>query len=261
VDSAELGAGKETVAEDGTLWLPLSLDWKPLWRTLRSADLTAAAAASARAAEARAALPALASRLNVRYVAAAAAGLSLSSLLACTASLMQHPSRTPQPPPQPLGLGIEIVAGPPAEAPPGGWAAVSDPAWGVVYASGARSLILSATCSPETLHSFLATNGAACDAQREEGDALRLRQSELKALARVRMGMDVDVSGLLPEAAAVVAVERLVGAEAQLEKGRGLRLLLVADDSPLRYVVAETGALCVPIGFELEELIAMLLRE
>ena len=258
--------GAFLLAEDGKLWLSLCTDWRPLWRFLRDADLAWAAAAgnaaASRAAAVHAALPGLAELLRVKYIYAPST-IEASSF--CEALSDAAAVLSAAPPAGPFRFGVSLCS----EIPAGDWNSVwADPGGRtmIAYAFGQRSIEVDARCSPFALAQFLLQHGARCDAECGMGDAARAMLESVQSSLLASLGITLSVSALLNDGIAVTAGERLLAAAAELrtavgEKLDGTKLMLVADTDVCRYQVLAAGTLCVPVGFQVEEVVRAVLGQ
>ena len=261
--------GKTCVlAQDGTLWMPLSKDWRPLWRFLRSCDLAAAAAAGQATAQAsadvQARLPEVAALLGVKYVFAPTAlfpepvGRFIRGILSHEAGTRRRDGGDA------FRFGIHVCA----EMPPGPWDVTfpkhqSPPL--AAYSTGQRSVMVNIDCPPAALFQFLADHGAACDAQRAAGEDVRALLEKAQAAVNATLGAALHASVLLPEAAALASFEKLLAAAAQitdavgLDRLRGTRIMVVSDADPCAYEVLPNGTLCIPASFKVDLLVRAIL--
>jgi hypothetical protein len=263
--------GRFQLADDGTLWLSLCADWRPLWRFLRGADLAwaaeAGAAAAARAADAEAALPSLASLLRVKYIYAPTTlrpeplsgfCISLSDAAAVLSALPMLAGG-------PFGFGLHVCAC----VSPGAWDLAWDDAAGrtlVAYAFGQRSVFVAADCPPWALAHFLAQHGERCDAERAAGERMRAALEGVQASLRAALGVTLGTSVLLPDAAALASAERLLAAAPELRAAvgahlAGARLMIVADTDACRFECLANGTLCIPLSWRVEEVLRVLLQQ
>ena len=258
---------------DGTLWLALAQDWRPIWRFLRAADLTAAAAtgqaAAQAAADVQARLPEVAAVLGVKYVFAPSALRPQPLDGFCAAVLAAGPE---------LGLagrawrfGIHVCD----RIPPGQWDAVWPPVSAgaaprqgpllAAYARGQRSVMVAVTCSPHSLAQFLGAHGEACDLQRAAGEGLRAQLEAAQKEVLAALGAALHASVQLPDDAALEAARRLLGGAGAIREAvgdatlRSTRILLVSDADPCAYEVLPNGTLCIPATFEVELLVRAIL--
>jgi hypothetical protein len=269
--------GRFQLAEDGTLWLSLCADWRPLWRFLRAADLAwaaqAGAAAAARAADAEASLPRLAALLRVKHIYAPTT-LRPEPLCGFCASLSDAAAVLAASPIDAaacgssggaFGFGLHVCAA----VSPGTW----DLAWAdasgrtlVAYAFGQRSVFVAADCPPWALAHFLAQHGTRIDAERASGDARRAALEGVQAALRAALGVTLGTSVLLPEAAALASAERLLAVAPELraavgEHLAGARLMIVDDADANAFVCLANGTLCIPLSWRVEEVLRVLLQQ
>ena len=258
--------GAFLLAKDGKLWLSLCTDWRPLWRFLRDADLVWAAsagnAAASRAAAVQAALPGLAELLRVKYIYAPSTveASSFCEALSDAAAVLSA-----APPAGPFRFGVSLCS----EIPAGDWNSVwADPGGRtmIAYAFGHRSIEVDARCSPFALAQFLLQHGARCDAECGMGDAARARLESVQSSLLASLGVSLSVSALLNDSVAVAAGERLLAAAPELrvavgEKLNGTKLMLVADTDVCRFQVLAAGTVCVPVGFQIDEVVRAVLGQ
>jgi hypothetical protein len=260
---------------DGTLWLALASDWRPIWRFLRAADLATAAAAGQASAQAaadvQARLPEVAAALGVKYVFAPSALRPQPLGGFCAAILAAGP----------LGLagrafrfGIHVCD----HIPPGQWDIVWPPASEATsgaaqregpllaaYARGQRSVMVAVTCSPHSLAEFLGAHGEACDLHRAAGEGLRAQMESAQKDVLSALGATLHASVQLPDDAALAAARRLLSAAGAIRDAvgsvtlRSSRIMLVSDADPCAYEVLPNGTLCIPSDFQVELLVRALL--
>ena len=257
---------------DGTLWLALAPDWRPIWRFLRAADLTAAAtagqAAAQAAADVQARLPEVAAALGVKYVFAPSALRPQPLGGFCSAILAAGPLGLPG---RAFRFGIHVSD----HIPPGPWDIVWPPATPVAaqrqgpllaaYARGQRSVMVAVTCSPHSLAEFLEAHGEACDLHRAAGEGLRAQMESAQKEVLQALGAALHASVQLPDDAALAAARRLLSAAGTIRDAVGAatlsstRILLVADADPCAYEVLPNGTLCIPSTFQVDLLVKAIL--
>lgn len=264
---AEAPGMRLLLASDGTLWLSLCSDWRPIWRFLRSIDLAwaseAGAAAAQAAAKAQDELPALAMLLRVRYLFAPSA-LRPEPLAGFCAALRQAaPALEAAAPAEAFAIGLHVCA----ELAAGPW----DLAWsderGVLccaYAFGHHSVMVSAQCPPWALSHFLAQHGARCDAERAAGEEVRARLERTQAAVKEALGVALGFSVRLPDIVALASADRLLLAAPELTAAvgtrvRGTRILVTADSDPCAYELLSNGTICLPASFRIDLLVRAIL--